>query len=148
MRDHVKRGVPIRLEIGPKDIEKNAVFLGRRDQAKSTAMDRGELVNTIGNILTDMQQSLYDRALKLREENSKEITSEADFRDFFASSHENEIHGGFAHCHFAGEDELEPFLKELKVTIRCIPRDDHSSPGTCFYTGKPTENKAIFAKAY
>jgi prolyl-tRNA synthetase len=145
---HVKRGVPIRLEIGPKDIEKNAVFLGRRDQPKSSGMDRDELINSIESILTEMQQGLYDRALKLREDNSKEITNVADFRDFFASKDEDAIHGGFAHCHFADEDELEPFLKELKVTIRCIPRDGHSNPGTCFFSGKPTEKKAIFAKAY
>lgn len=145
---HVKRGVPIRLEVGPKDMEKNSVFLGRRDQPKSMGMDRGELVNSIGDILGQMQQSLYDNALKLREDNSKEITSEADFREFFASKKENEIHGGFAHCHFADENVLDPLLKELKVTIRCIPRDHNSESGTCFYSGKPAEKKAIFAKAY
>ncbi len=145
---HVKRGVPIRLEIGPKDIEKNSVFLGRRDQTKSTGMDRAELVGTIGQLLADMQQALFDSATKLRADNSTEISSEADFRDFFTPANENDIHGGFAHCHFANETELDPLLKELKVTIRCVPRDDNSQGGTCFYSGKPAEKKAIFAKAY
>jgi len=84
----------------------------------------------------------------MREDNSAEISNESDFRDFFASENENEIHGGFAHCHFASEDDLEPLLKELKVTVRCIPRDNNTDAGTCFYSGKPTEKKAIFAKAY
>lgn len=145
---HVKRGVPIRLEVGPKDIEKNAVFVGRRDQPKSFGIDRGELIGSIGEILKEMQQGLYDRALALRTENSKEITSEAEFREFFAAKDEDSIHGGFAYCHFADEDSLQPLLKELKVTIRCIPRDDNEATGTCFYTGSPASKKAIFAKAY
>lgn len=145
---HVKRGVPIRLEVGPKDIEKNSVFLGRRDQPKSIGIGRDELVASIGNILTEMQQGLFDRARQLRQEHSKTITSETEFRDFFSSKNENEIHGGFAHCHFASEQALEPLLKELKVTIRCVPRDGNDQTGTCFYSGEPAEKQAIFAKAY
>jgi len=145
---HVKRGVPIRLEVGPKDIEKNSVFLGRRDQPKSQSIGRDELVATIGDLLNEMQQGLFDRGKQLRDDNSATITSEADFRDFFSSKTENEIHGGFAHCHFADENELEPLLKDLKVTVRCIPRDGNAKSGRCFYTGKPAEQQAIFAKAY
>lgn len=145
---HVKRGVPIRLEVGPKDIEKNSVFLGRRDQAKSVGIDRDQFVAEVGSILTEMQQSLFDRALQLREENSREITNESDFRDFFTSSDENQIHGGFARCYFSNEEVLEPLLKELKVTIRCVPQRDNDQPGTCFYTGKAASKYAIFAKAY
>jgi prolyl-tRNA synthetase len=145
---HVKRGVPIRLEIGPKDIEKNSVFMGRRDQAKSVGIGRDELIATIAAVLGEMQQGLYDKALALREQHSVTITNEADFRQYFTSKTENEIHGGFAHCHFASEDELEPLLKELKVTIRCMPRDNNDEPGTCFFSGKPAAKKAIFAKAY
>ena len=145
---HVKRGVPIRLEIGPKDIEKDSVFLGRRDQPKSAPMARGELIANIGNLLSEMQQALFDAAAKLRDDNSRNIDNEKDFRDFFTSADEEEIHGGFAHCHFADENELQPLLKELKVTIRCVPRDDNDEPGTCFFTGKPAAKKAIFAKAY
>ncbi|MFK8112587.1 MAG: proline--tRNA ligase [Rubripirellula sp.] len=145
---HVKRGVPIRLEVGPKDIEKNAVFMGRRDRPKSTGIGRQELVSTIGDLLAEMQQCLFNKAADFRQQHSTEITSESDFRDFFTANGENEIHGGFAHCHFASEDELQPLLKELKVTIRCVPRDDNNESGTCFYSGKPADKKAIFAKAY
>lgn len=145
---HVKRGVPVRLEIGPKDIQKDAVFLGRRDQPKSAPMSRGELIAGIAPLLAEMQQGLFDAAAKLRDDNSCVITTESEFRDFFTPENEQDIHGGFAHCHFSSEEELQPLLKELKVTIRCIPRDGNDEPGTCFLTGKPAEKKAIFAKAY
>jgi len=145
---HVKRGVPIRLEIGPKDIEKDAVFLGRRDQAKSVSMGRAELIAEISSLLEEMQQGLFDKARKLRDDHSRVITTESDFRDFFTSADSQDIHGGFAYCHFASEEELQPLLKELKVTIRCIPREDNDEAGVCFLTGKPAAKKAIFAKAY
>ncbi|QDV41824.1 Proline--tRNA ligase [Stieleria neptunia] len=147
---HVKRGVPIRLEVGPKDMEKNSVFMGRRDQPKSVGMDRNELVATIGTLLGEIQQSLYDRADQLRIENTVTITNEADFRDFFTPKNAGnpEIHGGFAMCHFADEASIDALLKELKVTIRCVPSENNDTPGTCFATGKPAEKQAIFAKAY
>lgn len=147
---HVKRGVPIRLEIGPKDMQKNAVFMGRRDQPKSVGIDRNELVATIGDLLAEMQQSLYDRADQLRKDNTVEITNEADFRAYFTPKDEEnpEVHGGFAVCHFSDEDSLQPLLKDLKVTIRCVPSEDNETPGTCFFTGKPAAKRAIFAKAY
>jgi prolyl-tRNA synthetase len=147
---HVKRGVPLRLEIGPKDLEKNSVFLGRRDQPKSTPVERQKLVATIGDLLGEIQQSLYDRADHLRRDHTVTITNETDFRDFFtpANTESPEIHGGFAWCHFSDEASLEPLLKELKVTIRCVPRENNDTPGTCFLTGKPAEKQAIFAKAY
>jgi prolyl-tRNA synthetase len=145
---HIKRGVPIRLEVGPKDIEKNSVFVGRRDQPKSVGVDRNQFVGEVASILTEMQQSLFDRALVMRQDNLKEIGNEADFREFFASADEDQIQGGFARCHFADEVVLAPLLKELKVTIRCIPREGNDQPGTCFYSGKPAAKHAIFAKAY
>jgi prolyl-tRNA synthetase len=145
---HVKRGVPIRLEVGPKDIEKDAVFLGRRDQPKSAPMGRAELIAGIAALLAEMQQGLFDAAEKLRDDNSRVITNESDFRDFFTPENEQDIHGGFAHCHFSSEEELQPLLKELKVTIRCIPREGNDEPGICFLTGKTAAKKAIFAKSY
>ncbi|MEM9644508.1 MAG: proline--tRNA ligase [Planctomycetota bacterium] len=143
---HIKRGVPIRLEVGPKDMAAGSVFVGRRDQPKSSGMARDEFVAGVGAMLAEMQQGLFDRALKLREDNTVTITNEADFRSFFTAG-EEEIHGGFAKCHFASESEIDGLLKELKVTPRCIPRDGNE-PGTCFLTGKPAEKFAIFAKAY
>jgi prolyl-tRNA synthetase len=145
---HVKRGVPIRLEVGPKDIEKDSVFFSRRDQPKSQPMGRSELVSNIGNILTEMQAALFDRALQLRNENTVSISTVHEFRKYFANEDENAIHGGFAYAYFADEKEIEPLLKELKVTIRCIPKENNETPGTCFFSGKPVAKKAIFAKSY
>ncbi len=146
---HVKRGVPIRVEVGPKDMAAGSVFVGRRDQPKSFGMPRDEFVADVGKLLAQMQQALFDRALQLRKDNTVTIDNEADFRDFFTAkdSKNPEIHGGFANCHFADEKDLEELLKELKVTPRCIPRDGNQA-GKCFLTGKPAAQYAIFAKAY
>ncbi|WP_417729998.1 proline--tRNA ligase [Rosistilla oblonga] len=147
---HVKRGVPLRLEVGPKDIDKNAVFVGRRDTGETKSMDRDQLVADVVGMLDSIQTNLFDRALKMREENTCEIDNVDDFRAYFTAKNPDrpEIHGGFASCYFSNEDDLEPLLKELKVTIRCVPLKDNDTPGTCFMTGKPAEKKAIFAKAY
>ncbi len=147
---HVKRGVPLRAEIGPKDIAKNGVFLARRDTGEKTGVGRDELVQTIGQRLTDIQQSLFQRALKLREDNTRTITKLDDFQAYFTPKNEEspEIHGGFALCHFTETPEVEELLKKLKVTIRCVPLEGGKSPGTCIFTGKPTDRMAVFAKAY
>lgn len=147
---HVKRGVPIRIEVGPKDLEAKSMFVGRRDQPKSFSMPRESAAVKVAEMLGEMQQGLFDRAAKLRSDHSRVITSEAEFRDFFTPKTDSvhEIHGGFATCHFADHDVVQPLLKELKVSIRCVPRDHNDQPGTCFLTGQPAAKQAIFAKAY
>jgi prolyl-tRNA synthetase len=146
---HVKRGVPLRIEVGPKDIAKDAVFLARRDNGQSTSIARTELIATFTAILDDMQGNLFERAKRLQTENTVTLTSEKQFRDYFTpkNADQPEIHGGFAMCHFSSEQEVQPLLDELKVTIRCMPLEGNSS-GTCFLTGKPAERQALFAKAY
>jgi prolyl-tRNA synthetase len=147
---HVKKGVPIRLEVGPRDVASNSVFLGRRDEAKSNGIDRAEFVSTVNQILDSIQNQLYQRALQLREENSRDIDSLDEFKQFFTPKNEQkpEIHGGFAQCHFVDCDETDAILKNLKVTIRCIPFQAEEIAGTCLFTGKPTNQRAIFAKSY
>jgi prolyl-tRNA synthetase len=147
---HVKRGVPVRLEIGPRDIQNNQVFVGRRDQEKSIGQDRAEFVAKLPETLADIQQRLYDRAYKMREENSRTIESLEEFKEFFTSNSKNksEIHGGFAECQFVDCDEVEKICKDLKVTIRCIPYGSSNEPGKCIFTGQDTTTRAIFAKAY
>lgn len=147
---HVKRGVPLRIEIGPKDIAKNAVFVARRDTGEQTSLPRDELIASFTRTLDDIQQNLFDRAVEMRSKNTVEISSEAEFRKYFTPKNADspEIHGGFAYCYFASEEEVQPLLNELKVTIRCIPLDDNDQPGTCFLTGKPAAKRAVFAKAY
>ncbi len=147
---HVKRGVPLRIEVGPKDIAKDAVFLARRDTGEQTSMPRAELVSGIIQLLDTIQNDLFARAKKMREEFTREIENETEFRQYFTPKNADnpEIHGGFAMCYFASEAAVQPLLDELKVTIRCIPLDDNDIPGICFLTGQPAEKKAVFAKAY
>jgi prolyl-tRNA synthetase len=145
---HVKRGVPIRVEIGPKDIANNSVFVGRRDQEKSIGMAQSDFISKLPSILAEMQSGLFERAKAFRDARTVDIDSEADFRDFFKSTDEAAIAGGFASCYFSSEEDVQPLLDELKVTIRCIPIDQPESAGTCFVTGKPATHKAIFARAY
>ncbi|MCI0357155.1 MAG: His/Gly/Thr/Pro-type tRNA ligase C-terminal domain-containing protein, partial [Planctomycetaceae bacterium] len=149
---HVKRGVPLRAEIGPKDIAKNGVFLARRDTGEKAAVERGELVATIGQRLTDIQNNLFQRALALREENTRTIDTLDDLLAFFTpkskSEDKPEIHGGFALCHYAEGPELDELLKKHKVTIRCIPLSGTKESGKCFLTGRDSKQRAVFAKAY
>ncbi len=147
---HVRRGVPLRIEIGPKDIAKDAVFVARRDTGEQVSMPRAELIASLVNILNQMQQNLFDRAAKMRAENTVTIDNVADFRAYFTpkNADQPEIHGGFALCHFSSEAEVQPLLDELKVTIRCIPVAGDDSGGPCFLTGKPSGKRAVFAKAY
>ena len=143
---HVKRGVPVRVEIGPKDLASDSLFVGRRDQEKSTGMPRAEFVARLPEMLAQMQSNLFERAKAYRTERSADIDNERDFRDFFAG--EEQATGGFAYCNFASEAEVQPLLDELKVTIRCLPLEASGRPGKCFVTGKETTQKAIFARAY
>lgn len=153
---HVRRGVPIRIEVGPKDLAANAAFVSRRDTNQSAGMPREELVAKIGSMLDEMQTNLFTRALQMRESRTVDIQSEKEFRDYFAGDDEKPkiSTSGFARCWFASEEEVQGLLDELKVTIRCIPLDPTSAggqsnaAGKCFLTGKETSTMAIFAKSY
>jgi prolyl-tRNA synthetase len=142
--------VPLRAEIGSRDIEKDSVFLARRDTGAKEAIGREKLVQTVADILTDIQNTLYQRALRLREENTRPIDNVDDFKAYFTpkDADKPEIHGGFALCHWAEDPAVDELLKELKVTIRCLPLDAADEPGRCIFTGKPSRRRAVFAKAY
>jgi len=147
---HVKRGVPIRIEVGPKDMANQAAFVSHRDTGDSQSMPITTLVATIADQLQTIQTNLFAKALAMREANTVEIQSEAEFRDYFKPDDQqgSSVGGGFAKCWFSSEEEVQGLLDELKVTIRCIPLDAPKGPGTCFLTGKPSTTQAIFAKAY
>jgi prolyl-tRNA synthetase len=147
---YVKRGVPIRLEIGPKDIAKNSVFMGRRDTGKKEAVDRGKFVAELPQLLDQMQDALYDTALKMRQQHTHDIDSLDEFKAFFTprNAQKPEIHGGFAMCHWADDPSVDQLLEKLKVTVRCIPLDADDEPGKCIFTGKPSRQRVVFAKAY
>ena len=149
----IKKGVPIRVEIGPRDLEKNSVELSRRDQGikakESIPID--ELVRRAPEILMSIQNNLYERAAKFRDEHTRVIDSKKEFYDFFTptNSEKPEIHGGFALAHWNGAREVEEQIKhDLKVTIRVIPLDDFAEDGECIFTGKPSSRRVVWAKAY
>ena len=144
----IKKGIPIRLEIGPRDLKSNSVFMGRRDKEsrEKTSVPVDILLNTVVNILDEIQQNMYTTALNFRQSHSADVHSIDEFRDFFSQS-DNAQSGGFASC-YCDEDYEDPkLLKMLKVSARCISLNQDDT-GTCIFTGKQNVKKIIFAKAY
>ena len=147
----VKRGVPLRVEVGPRDIADQKVMVGRRDVAgKGEPMPRTEFVATVAATLTAIQQSLFDRAAAAREAATVKIDSLKEFEAYFTPKNEErpEIHGGLAYCHFVDSPEMDEKLKALKATVRCVPLDANDDPGKCIFTGQPSTKRGVFAKAY
>jgi prolyl-tRNA synthetase len=144
----VKKGVPIRLEIGPRDMAQNAVFMARRDLApnEKQTVARDAFVSGVTGILDEIQTKLLERAKAMRASRMREIDSKEDFYAYFAEGSKEPR--GFALTHWAGDSALEKKLKEdLKVTLRCIPLEG-GTPGTCPFTGKPSKQRVIFAESY
>lgn len=140
----VKKGIPIRIEIGNKERTNDAVFFGRRDKEykDKTLQSRREFIENVVAQLDEMQATLLERARHFRNQNMVEINSKEDFYKFFEGD------GGFALAHWNGSAEVEAKIKQdLSVTIRCIPFDK-SEAGTCIFTGEPSKQRVIFAKAY
>lgn len=140
----VKKGVPIRLEIGMKEVENNTVFLGRRDREykERVAQSRAEFLATVVEQLDEMQQTYFSRAKQFQQKHTVEINSVDDFYQFFQQD------GGFASVHWDGNAEFEAKVKkDLSVTIRCIPMEA-SEPGKCIFSGNKSAQRVIFAKAY
>ena len=149
----IKKGVPLRVEIGPRDLEKNSVEVSRRDQAVKAeeSMPVEEFAARAPEILSSIQDSLYARAKNFREANTRVIESRKEFYDFFTpkNSAKPEIHGGFALAHWNGSREIEEQIKnDLKVTIRVIPLDNSPKPGKCIFTGEPSARRVVWAKSY
>jgi prolyl-tRNA synthetase len=147
----VKRGVPVRVEIGPRDVANNGAFVARRDSAeKGISWPRERLIEGIAEALGGVQQELLNRAGKLRDEASVRIDSLKEFEAFFTPKDEErpEIHGGLAYSHFVESPEMDEKLKALKVTARCVPLQADDEPGKCIFTGQPSQRRGVFAKAY
>jgi prolyl-tRNA synthetase len=142
--DWEMRGVPLRLEVGPLDVERDQVVLARRDlpgkAGKSPAPQAG-LLDRVHELLDTIQADLYRAALAFRDANTHQPATYADFKTV--------VEDGFARVWWAGDDADELKIKEeTKATIRCIPIDQPGGEGACFYTGKPAKEIAIFARAY
>lgn len=149
----IKKGVPIVLEVGPRDIEGNSVFMTRRDLGSGAkrSYERNAFVHEVIDQLEEMQRSLFDRARAMRDQNTRKIDNMDEFRQFFTPRGDDDsaIHGGFVDAWWAGsaEDE-EQLAKELKVSIRCMPMEGSDERGRCILTGKPDGRRVIFAKSY
>ena len=147
----VKKGIPLRVEIGPRDIEKDGVFVGRRDRDKKEGMSRTDFVAQVPAILEEMQNALLERARAHREANSRTIDNLDEFYAFFTPQNEEkpEIHGGFSFSHWCGGAECEATANEKKITIRCIPFDyEKGGSGKCIFCGKESKGRVVFAKSY
>jgi prolyl-tRNA synthetase len=148
----VKRGVPVRAEIGPRDVKAGVVSVGRRDNAPTErqAMPRAKFVAELPEILGDMQRGLFERALAFRRGNTRRILDRDEFEAWFtpADTADPGIHGGFALSPFVDDPEIVDSLAKLKVSVRCLPLDEERRPAICLFTGKPTDQWAVFAKAY
>ena len=143
--EHIKKGVPIRLEVGPRDVESDAVFMGRRDLAPrdKKGVGRAEFIDSVTDILDEIQERLFQRALTRREEATVEVSSQAEFEAYFSGESP-----GFAWCFAADDPSYEPILAKYKVTPRCIPVEGNDALGTCIFTGQEGQKKIVFAKAY
>ncbi len=151
----IKKGIPIRVEIGPRDIKEDSVFVGRRDKGHrdKTSIKRDVFIKEITSILDNIQKNLYDRALAFRKDNTVVIDGKDDFYNFYTPKNPEkpEIHGGFSMSHWCGSEDCETKIKEdLMVTIRCIPfeTDSTGEQGKCICCGNKSTGRVIFSKAY
>ncbi len=160
--DWIKRGVPLRLEIGPRDLVKNMVMVGRRDHPpkEKEPLLLSELQERLPLLLADMEQGLWQRALSYQKARTYEINTQEEFYDFFRNSGVSfSPHGeddltpsklsGFALAHWNGSAAIEAKLKEdLQVTIRCIPHQDDPITGICPFSGDSSPQRVLFARSY
>ena len=146
--DWVKKGIPVRVELGPRDIENNSLFMARRDTGEKKGINREAFINTIADILDDIQETLFQRAKAFREANTFSIDEKAQFCDLYkkANGYNN---GAFVLAHWCGSSQCEEKIKQdLSVTIRCIPFDSPDEAGSCIYCGAKSDRRVLFAKAY
>lgn len=141
----VKKGVPIRIEVGMKECQGETVFFGRRDKEykDKQSMSKQEFIATIVTQLDEMQNNLLTCAREFQKSNTVIIENRKDFDNFFEGD------GGFALAHWNGDAAIEAKVKEeLNVTIRCIPLEENPEPGICIFTGEKSSQRVIFARAY
>ncbi len=140
--EHELRGVPVRLGIGPKDLENGKIELARRDTLTKISVDRSEVVNIVFGLMDEIQNSMFNAALQ-RQQSSTHIVD--TFEEFEAALEK----GGFIHAHWDGTPETEQKIKEkTKATIRCIPLNNKMEDGKCIFSGNPSSQRVVFARAY
>ena len=139
------KGVPVRIALGPRDLENKTLEIARRDKLTKESFQWEEMpiAQKIGALLDEIQEGIYQKAFDFRKENTTEVNSWEEFKQIL------EQKAGFLAAHWDGTAETEEKIKELtKATIRCIPLDQVSEQGVCVYSGKPSTGRVLFAKAY
>ena len=137
------KGVPVRLAIGPRDLENGTVEVARRDTMEKTVEKLENIEELVAGLLDDIQQNIFNKALKFREENTTKVDTYEAFKEVLSTK------GGFVLAHWDGTREKETRIKEeTKATIRCIPFDSVAEEGKCIYSGKPSSRRVLFALSY
>lgn len=137
------KGVPVRLAIGPRDMENGTVEVARRDTKEKQVMKLDQVAAEIPKLLDDIQSNIYQRALSFRTSVTTKVDTYEEFKKVLDEK------GGFISAHWDGTQETEAAIKEeTKATIRCIPLDAKEEAGTCMYSGKPSSKRVLFARAY
>jgi prolyl-tRNA synthetase len=137
------KGVPVRIAVGPKDLENGTFEVARRDNLTKEVVAKDGIVNYISDLLSQIQQALFDKALDYRESHITEVDNFEQFKEVLEGK------GGFVSAHWDGTPETEEKIKEItKATIRCIPLDRVEEQGTCVFTGEKSAGRVLFAKAY
>ncbi len=137
-----KKGVPLRIEIGPKDVENKSVVFSRRDTGEKMIIDEKNITKEVINILDAIQKNLYDRSSKLMEKNTHIVNSWQEFQDVIER-------GGFVSAHFCGNKKCEDKIQTAtKATSRCFSFDEKEEYGKCIYCGADSKKRAVFAKSY
>ena len=136
------KGVPVRLVMGGRDLENNTIEVMRRDTLEKETRTCDGIVEYVEQLLEDIQNNIFEKARKFREENIREVNSYEEFKEEIEK-------GGFIYAHWDGTAETEELIKEeTKATIRCIPEDMDATPGVCMVTGKPSARRVLFARSY
>lgn len=137
------KGVPVRIAIGPRDIENGTLEIARRDLLSKETVEADTAISYIHNVLEEMQTGLFERALEFREEHTTKVDSYDEFKEVLDTK------GGFVVAHWDGTAETEARIQEeTKATIRCIPLDADDEEGVCILTGNPSSRRVVFARAY
>ena len=149
----VKKGVPIRLEIGPKEVQEQLLAVARRDAPvkEKKVLKVDDFVKQAASLLQEIQDNYYSQALAYRDAHLyTHLKTFSELKDFFTPKNEKkpEAHGGFVLAKWCGDTETEKMLADLKISIRCLPLEQSNTEGTCILTGRPATIDAIFAKSY
>jgi prolyl-tRNA synthetase len=137
------KGVPVRVAVGPKDLENGTFEIARRDTLSKEIISKDIVVSYIANLLHEIQENLFNTALHFRDNHITEVENFDDFKNIL------ETKGGFVSAHWDGTIETEEKIKELtKATIRCVPLNNAKESGNCIFSKKPSNQRVLFAKAY